>query len=118
MKVTGPGSGAPPEASSEAQDSGTPGTEKAGAAFSEKLASGVTGAVAAPASTPGISEIAAGLESGQLTSAQAVDQVVERIVTRQLGVDPPAAVRKQLETALRQALEDDPVLVQQVRQLG
>lgn len=115
MKVTGPGSGAPPEAANDAADASPAG--ETGRAFAETLdgsrASGPTSDAAASA----VSEIAAALDAGRLTPVQAVDQIVARVVNAELGKGAPAALRERLEAILRATLADDPVLARKVRAL-
>lgn len=120
MKVTGPGSGLPPEGA-------TPPEEAAGAggpAFAEKLerAGGTPDAgraAEAQSGKPGdIADISAELTAGRISAQTAVDRVIGRVLDRQVGADAPTAVRERVEAALRQALEDDPVLAEKLRSLG
>jgi hypothetical protein len=121
MKVSGPGSGLPPDGAPPAADV----KERQGAAFAEKLD---RPAGASPAEGPGappaagraelVGDIAADLRAGKLTAQAAVDKVVERILDRQLGLHAPAAVRERVGAALRDALETDPLLAEKVRALG
>lgn len=119
MKVTKTGgAGLAPDAGGDA------GPEKTGGAgFAEKLrakeglaaaaeAHGAEGAQAA------VAQIGADLKAGRVTSTEAVNRVVAEVLDRQLGKDAPAAVRERVESALRQALEDDPALATKVRALG
>jgi hypothetical protein len=48
----------------------------------------------------------------------ALDRVVERIATRRVGPNGTAAVREKISAALRQTLEDDPMLAAKIRALG
>jgi hypothetical protein len=66
----------------------------------------------------GISDVSADLRAGRISPQVAIDRVVERVLERQLGANAPAAVREKLGVALRQTLEDDPVLAAKVRSLG
>ena len=46
-----------------------------------------------------------------------LNSVIDRVLDQQVGVNAPAAVREQVGTALRQALEDDPLLAEKLRAL-
>jgi hypothetical protein len=107
---------------------GLPAAGTAGAkGFADKLAkaSGSDKARAATATqpgaqagrAPGIADIAKALKAGQITPQAALDRVVEQVVSRQVGCKGPAAVREKLGAALRQTLEDDPMLVAKIRAL-
>jgi len=65
-----------------------------------------------------VADIAKALQAGRITPRAALDRVVERIVSRQVGVDGPATIKKNLSAALRQTLEDDPMLAAKIRALG
>ena len=106
-----------------------PVVKKAGAnGFADKLAkaSGAAKAHAATATQPtaragkvaAVADIGKALQAGQITPQTALDRVVERIVTRQVGVNGPAALKKNLAAALRQTLEDDPMLAAKISALG
>jgi hypothetical protein len=73
------------------------------------------GPVVSPDLTAGISS---DLAAGRLSPQAAVDQVVEQVLTRQLGADAPAAVREQVRAALQEALASDPLLADKLRRLG
>ena len=108
----GPASGAGP--ASKAQ--------KTGPSFAETVAGP---AAAGPAGTsaverPGgvaVHDLAAAVKSGQLDPRSAVDKVIDRIVTAQLGPDAPTQVRDKVQSALRDALDDDPLLADKLRSL-
>ncbi len=131
MKIQGPSSGSPAD--------GTPvspvQTEKLAAAkatadapFGDKIdaaiAASPAGAVAPAArATAGQAEhfaadIGANLGAGRITPDAAINQVIHRILDRQIGADAPAAVRQRVDAALRDALESDPMLLEKVRSLG
>jgi len=124
MKVTRPPSGSP-----SSPKTGLAEVKSSGAsAFAEKLAT-ASGAGKAQASTKtsaaahatkvtSVSDIGLALKAGQITPQAAIERVVERVVARQAGPHAPAAVKEQLATALRQALQDDPMLAAKVRALG
>jgi hypothetical protein len=127
MKIRGSGPSTPAGGPDEAK--GAQGTEKAGgASFAEKLEK--TAAAGAPSTTgrtAGASgttqhkltgDIGAKLEAGQITAGDALDQVVSRILDKQLAAGAPPQTRSQVETALRDALETDPVLTAKVRTLS
>jgi hypothetical protein len=121
MKIRGSG---PPIPTSGPEE--TKGPDKAGGpAFAEKLEK--TTGPSAPAAAPRPSasslhkltgDIGEKLESGQLSASDALDQVVTRILDRQVGSSAPPNTRAKVETALRDALETDPVLSAKVRTLS
>jgi hypothetical protein len=123
MKVSRPPSGpsSPKAGVSEVKRSGAAG-------FAEKLAKASSaGKAEAPAKASGtaraakassVSDIGQALKAGQITPQAAIERVVERVVARQAGAKAPAAVKQQLATVLRQALEDDPMLAAKIRALG
>jgi hypothetical protein len=120
MKVTGPGSGLPPEGAPEVPEA----EATAGKGFAAKLEKpgdvAATGAqeTAGAERASSVADIGADLVAGKLTPAAAVDAIVKRIVDEQIGADGPPAVRAKLEAALRDALESDPLLVEQVKKLS
>lgn len=65
-----------------------------------------------------VGDVAAELDAGRLTPTAAVDQVVKRILDRQLGSDAPASLRAKVESALREALDGDALLAEKLRRLG
>jgi hypothetical protein len=101
-------------------------TEGSGRAFAEKLAAAGTPAGAPPASPTearpaelnGTAAIAGDLDAGRLTPAAAVDRILEQVLAQQVGPDAPAAVRESVRAALQDALENDPLLAEQLRRLG
>jgi hypothetical protein len=100
----------------------SPGAEP-GAAFADKLSGPRAANVAAagePSRTGGVAvaDLGAELRSGKLTSRAAVEQVLERVVARQIGPDAPAAVRDRVRAALQDALDADPLLAEKLRNLG
>ena len=124
MKVSKPISGSlsgPPIDLHAAKKTGAKG-------FADKLAkaSGTDKARAAATTQPtgpadkvaGVADIGKALKAGQITPQAALDRVVERIVARQVGVNGPATIKKNLSAALRQTLEDDPMLAAKIRALG
>jgi hypothetical protein len=124
MKVSRPASGSPSGSKggiAEVNSSGATG-------FAEKMAkasgagqaqaSAQTAATAQTARVSSVSDIGQALKAGQITPQAAIDRVVERIVARQAGPNAPEAVKQQLATVLRQALQDDPMLEAKVRALG
>jgi hypothetical protein len=119
----------PPSGSLLGRVADLPGVKKSGAkGFARSLtkASGADKASAARATQPtarvhqmaAIADIGKALQAGQITPRAALDRVVERIVARRLGPTGPAAVREKLSAALRQTLEDDPMLAAKIRALG
>jgi hypothetical protein len=117
MKVTGGRPPGIPESSEGPENVKGPG----GPEFASKLeqtapAQGAAGAdapaaaAARPANPSFVGDISARLKSGELTPQQAVDQVMTRILDRQLGEGAPSRMRAAVETAMRDALSNDPVL--------
>jgi hypothetical protein len=147
MKVSGPnsgpGAGAPdPAGGAEAGEAagsatktagsktdatgGIERTEDAGRAFAEKLAAaGAPPAPTTPAATATqpaeltpTAAIASDLDAGRLTPAAAVDKMLEQVLAQQVGADAPPGVRERVRAALQEALENDPLLADQLRRLG
>jgi hypothetical protein len=122
MKIRGPGSGTPTDSVEKSESVGK--TENS--TFAEKLekTSGPTAATGpAPAARTAAqgkltSDIARALKAKEITPEAAVDQVVSRILDRQVGAGGSPAARSQVETALRDALESDPVLAAKVKSLS
>jgi hypothetical protein len=119
----------PPSGSLSGQPVGLPAAKGAGAkGFADKLAraSGTAKArtAAAPASAarvggmPRVADIGKALKAGQITPQAALNQVVERIVAGKVGPNGHAAIREKVSAALRQTLEDDPMLAAKIRTLG
>jgi hypothetical protein len=120
MKITGPGSGTPPAADGVA--SGVDGA--GGKSFADKLdKSGSVGGVAvekpiSEASRTALHQVASELQAGKITPEHAVDRVVHLVLDQQLGADAPVAIRNNVEAALRNTLETDPMLADRVRKLA
>jgi hypothetical protein len=122
MKVTGPGSQIPTGAPEETKATDA----KEGTGFADKLdrtAETNQGSPATPAArtTPQgklTGDIAAALARKEITPETAVDQVVSRILDTQVGPGTKSATRASVETALRDALETDPVLSAKVKSLA
>jgi hypothetical protein len=97
-------------------------TEGSGRAFAERLAGGASSVGAQPptataaASNP-IARVAADLEAGRVAPGAAVEQVLQHVLSRQLGADTPPAVREKVRAALQDALENDPLLAEKLRRL-
>lgn len=123
MKVTRPPSGSP-----SSPKAGLSEVKSHGAGFAEKLAktsgagksqaAGKASGAAHAARASSVSDIGQALKTGQITPQAAIERVIERVVARQAGAHAPAAVKQQLASVLRQALEDDPMLAAKVRALG
>lgn len=124
MKVTGPGSGAPPDATGGPEEAQSPASKGFAdkidkiAAASTPAAPGVTDAAKVAFPIGLVADIGADLKAGRITPEAALERVIERVVDQQLGASAPATIRKQVGTALRQALEDDPMLADKVRALS
>ena len=140
MKINGPGQPPVPGVPGQESPAGPEGSQGAGGVgpasgttpadkaqkTGKTFAETVSGATAAPpaaaasATRPGgiaVHDLAAALRSGQLDARSAVDKVIDRIVTAQLGPDAPTHVRDKVQAALRDALDDDPVLAEKLRGL-
>jgi len=112
-----PGSAAKaPAGAAGAGKSFAPSLEKAHAAKA-KAGTGL-GKVASPRKVADVSDLGADLKAGKISPQAAIDKVVDRILTRQLGANAPTAVREKLATALRDSLTDDPLLAAKVRALS
>jgi hypothetical protein len=64
-----------------------------------------------------VHDLAADLRAGKLDGRSAVDNLIDRVVSVQLGQDAPARVRDRVQAALREALDDDPLLAEKLRGL-
>jgi hypothetical protein len=133
MKVTGPGSGAPPEGPGAAEGvagktgpqgpsstSGVEAPEASGRTFAETL--GADRSVKGPAAAKGAgvvdpltADIAADLKAGKIDPQAALDRVVERVLDQQLGANAPPALRAQLRDVLRETMSSDPALTDRLR---
>jgi len=118
MKVQRPISPATPETSGVASIGGTKDTNFA-AKLEKSHAGGALPAEAtqAPQQVGIVSDIAADLQAGKCTKAQALDRVVDRLLDKRLGPQAPAEIRTQVATALRNALGEDPMLAAKLAQL-
>jgi|SRR4051812_30911538 len=130
MKISGTGPPLPPEEVPSSEE--VKGANKGG--FAERLERGADPAAAegsVEARPPGqavdpgrsaaiapVADIAADLRAGAISPEAALDRVIDRVLAQQVGPDAPSAVRAQVAAALRQALEDDPLLAQKLRALG
>jgi hypothetical protein len=127
MKIAGTGTGSPEGVvSTEAVPTESPGVAKeSGKAFAEKLTGsqpaeavgGTTGPSVSATGVPGVHDLGKALEAGKIGASEAVNQVVNRILDAQVGPGASPAVRQKVETALREALQTDPVLAAQVARL-
>lgn len=110
MKISGPGSKLPPEGAGPAEDA------QRGAEFAARVAAGnATDAPTRSASV--IAAIGAELQDGRITPQIALDRVIEQVIDQQVGPNAPASLRERVGAALRQALEDDPLLAEKLRGL-
>lgn len=122
MKVGRPGSGLPPEAAGGPEKSGP----AKGKDFAQKVGRGTevtapgTASAAKPvsASDPVVGKVSADLVAGRITPNAAVERVVNRILDQKVGAGASPAIRKSIETALRDAIESDPLLAEKIRALG
>lgn len=64
-----------------------------------------------------VSDVAADLRTGKLSPQAAIEKVLERVMSQQLGADAPPAVRERVRTALQDALESDPLLLEKLGRL-
>jgi hypothetical protein len=123
MKISGSGTPLPPEGAP------APGADEAkgpaGKGFAEAV-DRAAGAAQTPEAGRASQAVAAGpvgdlvadLRAGKLSAQAALDKVIDRVLAQQVGREAPAAVRERVETALRQALQDDPLLADRLRKLG
>ena len=147
MKITGPGQppnqgvpegpGAGPDKSTKPDrsaksegvgspagvaDPAAPDARKTGTVFAEKVA-GTSATPSSEVSAPrragdvSVQDLAAELKAGRLDAKAAVDKIIDRVVGVQLGPTAPAHVRAQVQAALRDALESDPLLAEKLRGL-
>jgi hypothetical protein len=65
-----------------------------------------------------VRDLAADVEAGRIDPREAVDQLIERIVSLQLGDEASPQVRNQVAAALREAIESDPLLAAKLKSLG
>jgi hypothetical protein len=131
MKISGPGSGPLPEAAGAVPDA----KGASGKGFAQAVDKGAEPEAAKGAAAPGIeaahgaaapgidaaaivADISSELRAGRITPQAAVERVIERILDRQLGADAPATIREQVGSALREALESDPLVGEKVRALS
>jgi hypothetical protein len=115
MKISGPGSKLPPEAPGATDEPKRSGSS----AFADKVAG--QNQVDAPGRTAGthlIADVAADLSAGRITPQVALDRVIDRVVDQQVGRGAPPGVRERVSSALRAALEEDPLLAEKLKSLG
>ena len=72
--------------------------------------------VFAPQASTTIAEVTAKIKAGELTEAQAAELLIDAVV-RQTAERMAPALRERLRAALRDLVENDPVLAQKVRYL-
>ncbi len=120
VKITGPTSGQPTEGPGDA-----PEVERSGGkAFAGALEK--TEAATAPATQARteasqnalVGDIGQRLESGEINAKQAVDEVVGRVLDNQLGAGTSPKVRSEVESLMRDKLENDPLLKGKVDSLS
>ena len=86
-----------------------------GPTFKEVLADR---APAAPGARPSpVEDVAARLRAGEITGAEAVEQLVDAVVRQRVGEAVPA-IKERMRAALRRFLAEDPALAEKNRQLG
>jgi hypothetical protein len=123
MKISGSGTPLPPEGAPGADEAKGPGgkgfaqaADRAAAAATqpsqEAAQAGQTEAVGA------VGDLVADLRAGKISPQAALEKVIDRVLAQQVGPDAPPAVRERVGAALRQALEDDPLLADKLRKLG
>jgi hypothetical protein len=113
MKISGPGSKLPPEGPGPA-DQAKRGT---GGDFAEKVGQAPVEGPARTATTHLVADISADLQAGRITPQVALEKVISRVIDHQVGLNAPAGVRERVSQALRQALEDDPLLAEKLTAL-
>lgn len=112
-----------PDSGAAAGASPTDKAQKAEKSFAETVSGAAPTRPAAAAATerPGgiaVHDLAGALKTGQMDARTAVDKVIDRVVSAQLGPDAPTHVRDQVHAALRSALDDDPLLAEKLRSLS
>jgi hypothetical protein len=114
MKVSGPGSKLPPEGPGAADEANRP-----AGSFADKVDKSASDPTAETrtAATRLVADISAELQAGRITPQIALDRVIDRVIDQQVGANAPAGVRDRVGAALRQALEDDPLLAEKLRSL-
>jgi len=137
MKVTGPSSGQPgaPSGVGSSDDVKKP-ESGSGKAFAERMApttpattnatTNATTTTARDAAVSGaqraldttVAQLAADLKAGRLQPREAVEKVVDQMVSTQLGAEAPAGVREKLRAALLDTLQNDPLLAEKLAELG
>src|SRR4051794_35988338 len=105
MKIQGPGSKLPPEGPGAADQ-----PRRGDGDFAEKVGQSPADAPARSATTRLVADITAELQAGRITPQVAMERVISRVIDQQVGPNAPAGVREKIGQALRQALEDDPML--------
>jgi hypothetical protein len=70
-----------------------------------------------PAGKVAVGDLAAGLKTGKLDSRAVLDKLIERVIDAQLGSGAPPQLREQIQSALRDAIEADPLLASKLGQL-
>jgi hypothetical protein len=118
MKVQRPIPPATPETSGVDSIGGTSDTNFAAKLEKSRSAGALsTEATQAPKQAGTVSDIAADLQAGKCTKAQALDRVVDRLLDKRLGPHAPAEIRTQVAAVLRNALAEDPMLATKIAQL-
>ena len=116
MKISGPkGPGpAPPTGPGEGKEPG----KATGPSFREVLADKVPGASAAAVGDPSpVEDVAARIRAGEITGAEALEQLVDAVVRQKVG-DAVPAIKERMRAALRRFLAEDPALAEKIKQLG
>jgi hypothetical protein len=124
MKVTGPSSGPPGAGAADdvkKPDAGR--AEGSGKAFAERMAPSAQARDAAVSGAQrsleaAVAQLAADLKAGRLQPREAVEKVLDQVVSTQLGAGAPPAVREKLRAALLETLENDPLLAEKLGELG
>jgi hypothetical protein len=124
MKISGSGPSLPPDGDSAAEEVKGP----SGKGFAEAVdgpspssrteTPGQAAAAGSTAAVGAVADIVSDLRAGKISAQAAVDKVIERVLAQQVGPDAPVVVREQIGAALRQALEEDPLLADKLRALG
>src|SRR4051812_13238520 len=114
MKISGPGSKLPPEGAGAADQA----KRGAGGDFAEKVGQAPVEGSTRTAATHLVADITAELQAGRITPQVALEKVINRVVDQQVGPNAPAGVRERISQALRQALEDDPLLAEKLTTIG
>jgi hypothetical protein len=118
VKIQGPGGpGKPPSVDGTAGAEGVTGGEGVQeTGFTEKLA-GTAGATGPSGNDP-IGALAAELRAGGITGQQAIDKLLDMVMSKGPAAALPETARARLRERLEAALREDPTLMARAKRLG